>query len=84
MRVSSEGKRDYTKAVSVAAGKEQTLYVSLEAAEAGVPTWVWVGAGAVVTGGLAAAGYFLFRGPEHAPAVTGTLDSVDLSGEHAN
>lgn len=84
LRVSAEGKRDYTKDVSVVSFEERTLYVSLQAAESGVPAWVWIGAGAVVTGGLATAGYFLFRGPEHATAVPGSLDSVEINGEHAN
>jgi hypothetical protein len=78
LRVSADGMRDYTKDVSVSAGKENTLYVTLEASESEIPSWVWIGAGVVVAGGLATGGYFLFRGPEKVAGLTGTLDSVDL------
>jgi hypothetical protein len=78
LRVSAEGMREYSKDVAVSAGHEQTIYVTLEAAESGVPAWVWVGAGVVVASGLATGGYFLFRAPEKVPGLEGSLDSVDL------
>ena len=78
LRVSAEGMRDYTKDVSITAGQEQALYITLEQPESGIPAWVWVGAGVVVAGGLATGGYFLFRSPEKVAGVTGSLDSVDI------
>jgi hypothetical protein len=79
LRVSAEGMRDYTKDVSLTAGKEHTLYVTLEASESNIPTWVWVGAGVVVASGLATGGYFLFRSPETVAGLTGSLDSVEIT-----
>lgn len=74
LRVTREGMRPYLKSVQVVAGKEQTLYISLTAAEGGgVPSWLWVGAGVVAAGGLAAGGYFLFRPARRAGPEEGTL-----------
>ena len=39
----------------------RTLYCSLDPVESSLPGWVWVGAGVVASGGLAAGGYCLFE-----------------------
>jgi PEGA domain len=79
LRVTGDGMRPYDKEISIVAGQTRTLYVSLEAEPSGgVPTWVWIGAGVVVAGGLATTGYFLFRGPREVAPETASLGEVSL------
>jgi hypothetical protein len=78
LRVTAEGKREYDRNVSVTAGQARSIYVTLEEAEASIPAWVWVGAGAVVAGGLATGGYFLFRSPHRASGEVGTLGTGEV------
>jgi len=70
--------REYRRDVEVVVGDARTLFVTLEAEESSIPTWVWIGAGAVVAGGLATGGYFLFRSPRKLGPEPGTLDEVPL------
>jgi hypothetical protein len=79
LRVTGEGMRPYDKEINIVAGQTRTLYVSLEPAPSGgVPTWVWIGAGVVVAGGLATTGYFLFRGPREVAPETASLGEIPL------
>jgi hypothetical protein len=62
VRVSARDKRSADRDVVIDAGQPlRTLYISLDAVESSVPGWVWVGAGVVAAGGLAAGGYFVFK-----------------------
>jgi hypothetical protein len=79
LRVTGDGMRPYDKEISIVATQTRTLYVSLEPEPSrGVPTWVWIGAGVVVAGGLATTGYFLFRGPREVAPETASLGEVSL------
>lgn len=78
LRVTADGMREYRRDVEVGVGDSRTLFVTLEAEESSIPTWVWIGAGAVVAGGLATGGYFLFRPPLKVGPERGTLDEVPL------
>jgi hypothetical protein len=79
LRVTADGKRPYTKDVTLAPGESRELHVTLETESKGIPTVIWVGAGVLVAAGLGVGGYFLFR-PEPTPqeAATGTLGQVNL------
>lgn len=75
LRVTAAGMRTYDKNVTVVAGDTRTQYVTLDREPtAGVPAWVWVGGSVIVAGGLATAGYFLFRGPREIAAEQGSLE----------
>jgi hypothetical protein len=79
LRVTADGMRPYEKEIDIVAGQTRTLYVSLESEPSGgVPTWVWIGAGVVVAGGLATTGYFLFRGPREVAPETASLGEIPL------
>ena len=78
IRVTAEEMLEYRKDVHIVAGDARTLYVTLQPKESSIPTWVWVGAGAVVAGGLATGGYFLFRPPQQVGPESGTLGEVPL------
>lgn len=80
LRVTANGMRTYDKSVTVIAGETRTQYVTLDReASAGVPAWVWIGGSVVVAGGLATAGYFLFRGPREIAAEQGSLAPSSVS-----
>jgi hypothetical protein len=79
LRVTGEGMRAYDKDVAIIAGQARTLYVTLDREPTGgVPTWVWVGAGVVVAGGLATTSYFLFRSPKEVGPEPTSLGEVRL------
>lgn len=73
LRVSAPGMQPYTKAVSVEAGQTRTLYVSLEPEQSGIPGWVWIGAGALVAGGVGIAAYVLLQPSDEPQYELGTL-----------
>lgn len=74
LRVSAPDMVASTQEFVVEAGQPRTLYVQLTRNESGgVPAWLWVGAGIVVTGGLAAGAYFLLREPTSPDNTIGTL-----------
>jgi hypothetical protein len=75
LRVAASGMQTYQSELAIRAGEARTLHVSLQPEASGVPAWVWISAGVVVAGGLAAGGYFLLRGSQspHTNEVVGTL-----------
>jgi len=75
VRVSARDMRSYDRDVVIEAGQPlRTLYIALDAIESPVPSWVWVGAGVLAAGGLAAGGYFLFKpSPKFFEPTNGTL-----------
>ena len=79
LRVTRAGMQPYETEVNVAAGDTRTIYVTLQPASSGMPAWVWVGAGAIVLGGLATGGYFLLRPAGKADPIAGTLDTQPIA-----
>lgn len=80
IRISAPDHVPYEARVELAAGGARTLHVTLErASQTGVPTWMWITGGAVVTGGLAVAGYYAFK-PRDEPgaSLTGQLSTLTL------
>jgi hypothetical protein len=73
LRVTAEDMRPFQQEISVVAGQTRTLHVALEREARGVSAWVWVGAGAVVLGGLVTGGYFLLRPPSKGEPLEGSL-----------
>lgn len=73
LRVSAPGMEPYTKTVWVEAGQTRTLYVSLEPEDSGIPGWVWIGAGALVAGGVGVAAYVLLQPNDEPQYEPGTL-----------
>jgi hypothetical protein len=75
LRVSARNMRSYDRDLEIEAGQPlRTLYVTLDPLESAVPTWVWIGAGVVAAGGLAAGGYFIFKpSPTPFEPLSGTL-----------
>jgi hypothetical protein len=74
LRVTAAGKKPYTRKVELKTGETRTLDVTLEATSHGIPAYVWIAGAAVVAGGLATAGYFIFKpGPETEQPYVGTI-----------
>lgn len=78
LRVAAPEMRAYQAEVVLRDKETRNVTVTLEKEvkpSAAVPAWVWIGGGALVLGGAAVAGYFIFK-PEDKPAdiPVGTLD----------
>jgi hypothetical protein len=75
VRIHAAGMRPYAQQVVIEDDKQRALFVSLEPEKsAGLWPLVWVGAGVLVAGGLAAGGYFLLRPAPAAQTKAGTWD----------
>jgi hypothetical protein len=61
LRVTAPGMRPYQTEVLVADEQTREISVTLEKEPTKIPLWAWIGGGVLVTGGLATAGYFIFR-----------------------
>lgn len=61
LRVTCPGMRPYQTEVLVADEQTREINVTLEKEPLKIPLWAWIGGGVIVTGGLATAGYFLFK-----------------------
>lgn len=65
--VTAPGMRPYSRELVIVAGQPRALSVSLAPKESsGAATWLWVGAGVLVAGGVATGAYFLLK-PSAAP-----------------
>lgn len=74
LRVVAPKKRPYQTEVLVQDKQTREFAVTLEAEESrGVPAWVWVAGGVVAAGGLATAGYFIFKPSGAYDGATGNL-----------
>lgn len=63
LRITAPKMRPYQSEVIVQDNQARDLSITLdpEPSRGGVPAWMWIAGGVVVTGGLATAGYFVFR-----------------------
>lgn len=78
LRVTAPEMRAYQAEIFLRDRETRNVNVTLEKevkAASPVPTWLWIGGGVLLAGGVAVAGYYLFK-PEDRPAETpvGTLD----------
>jgi hypothetical protein len=83
VRVTGSGKKAYDSRIDLASGAIRTVDVSLEPdTSGGVPAWAWIAGGAVVAGGVAVGGYFLFRPSDQVAqsGATGRLGTLYLQG----
>jgi hypothetical protein len=62
LRVQAQGKAPHDEQITLVDNEPRTMTVTLDdEPHKGVPAWIWVAGGVVVAGGLATAGYFLFK-----------------------
>ena len=62
LRVEAKGKLTHDEQITVVDNEPRTMSVTLDdEPHKGVPVWLWVAGGVVVAGGLATAGYFIFK-----------------------
>ena len=75
LKVTAPKMRTYLAEVLIQDRESRDLSVTLEAEPSrGVPAWAWIGGGVLVAGGLAAAGYFIFRGEDSYQGPSGNLN----------
>ena len=83
LKVTAPGYIAYQSEVTIQDKQPRTLNVSLQKEKGGgLPLWAWIGGGAVLAGGLAVGGYFIFRaasGDQGISTVPGTLGGVKLT-----
>jgi hypothetical protein len=80
VRIHAAGMRPYAKDLVIEDDAKRSLFVTLEPEKsAGLSPLVWVGAGILVAGGLAAGGYLLLRPAPTAPTQVGTWDPGTVS-----
>jgi hypothetical protein len=61
LRVTAPDFAPYQADFTLTEGAVRTFEVTLKAEKKPVPVWIWIGGGVLLAGGLATAGYFLFR-----------------------
>ena len=74
IHVEEKGKVPKDEQLSILDGEQRSVTMTLDDDHHGVPVWAWFVGGAVVAGGLATAGYFIFRpGDVKDPGPVGNL-----------
>ncbi len=78
LRVAAPEMRPYQAEIFVRDKETRTVAITLDREVkpgGGVPTWVWIGGGAIVAAGAAVGGYFLFQPDDKQPKLpVGTLE----------
>lgn len=78
LRISAPEMRAYQSEVLISDNETRNVAITLDKEMkpgSGVPSWVWIGGGALLLGGAVAGGYFLFRPDDRQPTLpTGTLN----------